>query len=123
MTSSKRSAMFSSHLSSQPKDAFQRMSENIDAQNRLALESGTLPPEEEALIRESLFPAEVTYLKASNVGKSESLPVKTTRGEILAIPPDQDCGIEPDCCANYKAIETPRVKPSNLLKSLMERVE
>lgn len=69
MTTSDRAKMFSSHLSSTPKiknsgisghfysgakcpvchpdDLFKRMSDNIDAQNRLALESRTLPPEEE----------------------------------------------------------------------------
>lgn len=90
MTTSKRSEMFSSYLSSQPKvqnsgisghhcfgpncpvcakpsDAFQRMSDNLDAQNKLALESGTLPPEEEAILREVTYPE---LLHASNVGKS-----------------------------------------------------
>lgn len=90
MTTGDRAKMFSSHLSSTPKmensgisghfcsgakcpvchpdDLFKRMSDNIDAQNRLALESGTLPPEEEAILREVTYPHEAMQLAFEKYG-------------------------------------------------------
>ena len=47
---------------------FQRMCDNLDAQNKLALESGTLPPEEEAILREVTYPHEA-MLKAYELHK------------------------------------------------------
>lgn len=142
---------------------FAKVSDNIDAQNKLALESGTLPPEEETLILESLYPQEV-LLRASNVGKSQPIEQLTnkkiqnsgisghfasdskflieidsipshlsTRGEILAIPPGDDCGIESefnDSISHYSensmaasiGNKKPPLPPSKLLKSLLDRL-
>jgi len=154
MTTTERGKMFSSHLSStpkiensgisghfcfgekcpvcQPNDTFKQMSENLDAQNRLALESGTLPPEEEALIRENLYPEETLrkrtlrspqdkklVIMGPNVGKSIS--ITSMIGQNVMIP-------EPELDSEPEAIEpefTPKQKrpPSRLVQALMGRIE
>lgn len=152
MTTGDRAKMFSSHLSSTPKiensgisghfcsgvkcsichpnDLFKRMSDNIDAQNRLALESGTLPPEEEALIHENLYPEEILHERTLQsrhdkklvvMGAGAKISIASRIGQNVMIP-------EPELDPEPEAIEpefTPKQKrpPSRLVQALMDRIE
>lgn len=98
---------------------FQRMSANLDAQNYLALMSGNLSPEEEALVKENLYPHQSeAFKKIQNASMFGKHVPKWPYGKSLILQPRD---IEP---MEVELVEPKKKKlpPSNLLAKLIKRI-